>query len=93
MTKYFICCEKCFEEIGKKNTRAARLWMDFCAVRLEKGSPVLLENQDFPELRVLETLGFLTSTDLQDSLSVRINGHMNTEDGDHFFCAREGRHD
>jgi len=92
MSKYFICCEKCFETIGKKNTKAARLWMDFCAMKLQNGEVVEIETQDFPELRVLENLGFLISTEKKNSLAVRIKGHMSTEEGEHFFCVKEGRH-
>ena len=93
MSKYFVCCEKCFETIGKRNTRAARLWMDFCAMRLQNGQPVILKTPDFPELRILEMLGFLVSTDQQNCLAVRVNGHMNTLAGEHFFCVKEGRHE
>lgn len=93
MSKYFICCEKCFETIGKRNTRAAKLWMDFCAAILEYGKVILIQSPDFPELRVLETMGFLVSTEHSNSLAVKVNGHMNSEDGENFFCAKEGRHE
>lgn len=93
MNKYFICCEKCFEKIGKRNTKAAKLWMEFCAMRLQEGGIVVLQSADFPELRVLETMGFLVSTDQHNSLAVQVNGHMNTEEGEHFFCVKEGRHE
>jgi len=93
MNDYFVCCEQCFEVIGKRNTRAARLWMDLCSMILESGEPVFFLSSDFPELRVLETLGFLVSTDLDDSLAIRIHGHMSTLDGEHFFCVKEGRHE
>ncbi len=93
MTKYFICCEKCFETIGRRNTTAARLWMDFCAMRLENNGVVVLDTVDFPELRLLETLGFVVSTDQDHSIAIRVNGCMNTETGEPFFCVKEGRHE
>ena len=67
--------------------------MDFCAMRLQKGEVVILRTPDFPELRVLETMGFLVSTDQHNCLAVRVNGHMSTLDGEHFFCVKEGRHE
>ncbi len=88
-----MCCEKCFETIGKRNTRAAKIWMDVCCMHLNTGKVVFLKNQDFPELRVLEMLGFLISTDQQNGLAIRVNGHMSTEDGEHFFCVKEGHHE
>lgn len=69
------------------------MWMDFCALRLDHGELAFLKPSDFPELRVLEMLGFLVSTDLERCLAVRVNGHMHTESGEHFFCAKKGRHD
>lgn len=93
MSKYFICCEQCFEAIGKRSTRAAKMWMDFCAMRLNKGEVVVIRTPDFPELRTLENLGFLVSTDQLNTLAVCVNGHMTTEDGEHFFCVKEGRHE
>ncbi len=92
MSKYFICCEQCFETIGRRSTNAARLWMDFCAMKLSEGSVVELDMSDFPELRVLETLGFLVSTDRLNTIAVRVNGHMSNQDGEHFFCVKEGQH-
>lgn len=93
MSKYFICCEKCFEMIGKRNTRAARCWMDFCAHYLEHGEVIFMKNKDFPELRILELMGFLISTDNKDGTAICVKGHMNTEDGEHFFCVKDGCHE
>ena len=93
MTKYFICCQKCFEKIGKHNTKAAKLWMDFCAIHLEESGLIILKSVDFPELRTLETLGFLVSTDHENYLYIRVKGHMTTTIGEHFFCVKEGRHE
>lgn len=88
-----MCCEKCFEIISQRNTRAARYWMDFCAHYLENGEVIHIKNKDFPELRILEMMGYLISTDQEDITAIRINGHMNTEDGEHFFCIKDGRHE
>ncbi len=92
MSRYFICCEQCFESIGKRNTNAARFWMDLCALKLEKGEIFVLKTCDFPELRALELLGFVVSTDIHSGIALRIKGHCHTEDGQHFFCLKEGNH-
>lgn len=92
MSKYFVCCEKCFETIGKRNTRAARLWMDFCAHYLEYGEVIYMKNREFPELRILETMGFLVSTETEHGTAIKVKGHI-LDDDEHFFCIKEGDHD
>jgi hypothetical protein len=93
MNRYFICCEKCFETICKRNTKAAKLWMDFCAFHLQERGLVILHSSDFPELRILEKMGFLISTDQKNSLAIRVHGQMRTTEGDNFFCVKGGRHE
>ena len=94
--RYFICCEQCFEDIGRRNTRAAKFWMDFCAYQLEVGSVFALtselEKYYFSEINTLEKLGFLVSTDGDDEILIRARGYMNTEEGEPFFCVRNGLH-
>jgi hypothetical protein len=92
-SNYFICCEQCFEAIGRRNTNAARLWMDLCAMRLATSEVFTLKTSDFPELRILETLGFVVSTEKPQSLAIRLKGHMNTVGGEDFFCVKAGRHE
>lgn len=91
MSKYFICCEPCFHTIGRKDTKAARLWMDLCAMRCES-EIVFLRGQDFPALQTLESLGFLITTDHSKGIAVKMIGCMETEDGEPFFCSKGGYH-
>lgn len=91
MTKYFICCQQCFELIGKKSTKAAKAWMDICALRLEVGEIFEVE-KDLPEIRTLEQLGFLVSTDKPSTAVIKVHGHIIAENGEHFFCVKEGKH-
>lgn len=93
MSDYFICCEKCFEIIGKKNTNAARIWMDLCSMRMNLGEVYILKTPDFPELRILENLGFVVSTEKPNGIAIRMTGHIHTYDNQHFFCLKEGQHD
>lgn len=93
MKKYFICCQKCFETIGKKNTRAAKLWMDFCAYGMRIGETFEIGNANSKEIGILENLGFIITTERPISLMVKIKGHLMSEDGEHFFCVKEGNHE
>lgn len=91
MSKYFICCEDCYAAICKKSIKAAKLWMQLCAVKMTK-DVFVLENNDFPELRILENMGFLVSTDQYKSLSIKTRDFKLTEDDQPFFCVQDGRH-
>ncbi len=93
MSKYFTCCTECFDSIGRRSTRASRLWMDLCADTMTHGAILNMRTLDFPELRTLEKLGYLVSTDKEHTLGVRLNGYMKSEDHQHFFCIKEGRHE
>lgn len=92
MNKYFICCERCFEIIGRKNTGAAKLWMNLCALCMQRGNLLEIYTRDLPELRQLETLGFLVTTDKSDNLAIKLKGHCMTEQGEDFFCIKDGNH-
>ncbi len=92
MTKYFICCQKCFETIGKKSTRAAKVWMDICAQGMQIGA-TFEAAKDTPEIRTLERLGFVLTTDKPETIAVKVKGHILAENGDHFFCLKEGKHE
>lgn len=92
MSKYVICCETCFEKIGKRNTAAARLWMDFCVAHKQKAGMIKVVSGDVPEVRVLELLGFITSTDKPGHLIVDVKGHLLTDDGNDFYCLEGGDH-
>lgn len=93
MAKYFICCEQCLENIARNSTNAARIWMDLCAINVKKGNPFPLLTIDFPELRALEQMGFIVTTDQNGKLMIRLNGRCLTDDGYDFFCLRHGDHD
>ena len=88
---YFICCERCFESIALISPRAAKLWMDFCAYHLELGI-VALDEKKLPEVELLESLGFLLTTDTDDLTLIRVEGEMKTEEGEPFFCKNNGLH-
>ena len=91
--KYFMCCEKCFQILGRKSTDAAKIWMDICAVSLNVQRDVVsIEGYD-KEVRVLEKNGFVISTELDYGMYVKVKGHYETTTGEHYFCSRDGRHE
>ena len=75
----------------KRSTTAARLWMDLCALDCEYGL-INLKCNDNPALRMLETSGFLITTDKPSHVAIRLKGRMETQEGEPFFCSKEGLH-
>ena len=83
------CCEKCVAHIARIHTNAARLWLDLCALRLSRGEYVKIRTTDFHEMRLLENLGFVVTTEHPPHhLIVQIK-HLHNEDGEQFFCLKE----
>lgn len=93
MSKYFVCCEQCFESIGKRNTAAAKFWMDICTLQMNRDATRIDANSPkLPELRHLELLGFVVSTDWNDCILVKAKGYFINSNG-HYFCIKGGRHE
>lgn len=67
--------------------------MDLCALSVLYGLTLKFPCQDFPELRILEQLGFVVSTENNSNIAIRINGHCHTIEGHDYFCLRRGKHD
>jgi len=66
--------------------------MDFCSDYLESAGAILVNEKEMTKLKILEEMGYVISTEFEDSIAVKLKGHMSTEDGDHFFCIKEGDH-
>ncbi len=88
-----VCCEICFERLAKKSTSAARIWLDLCRLRMEKGEVFELIAQDFSELHTLELLGYVVTTDYPNRIGVFVNGYCITHTDDEIFCLEGGEHD
>ncbi len=86
MNEYYICCDECFDTVARRNTTAAMLWMDLCKISSRQGEVLYLEVQDFSELRTLEKLGFIVSTEMNNFLAVKVKGKHLAEDGEDLFC-------
>lgn len=84
MSSDALCCDDCFHLIAKRNSTAASLWLDLC--QLEKTYNIFgLRMDDFPNLRLLETMGLLVSTDTDELIIIKVNGKKIDEDGP-YYC-------
>lgn len=63
---------------------SAELWKDLCEIQL---SHVVfgLEMEDFEEMRILENLGFVVTTDSPEIIIVKVLGEKKDLAGD-YFC-------
>lgn len=86
MTDYKICCSKCVEEIGRASSTATKLWMELCHI-YKPEAPNITLSHDVPELRILENLGYIVSTERGKNIGVRLLGAHCTE-SNKFFCSR-----
>lgn len=93
MTNYYSCCEDCFDTIAQRNTTAAKLWMDLCAMRLCTSEVFALKTEDFPELRILEVLGYVVSSETDQYIKIKMQGYYKNSDDVDLFCVKEGYHD
>jgi hypothetical protein len=84
MSKPGLCCDSCFEMIAQESTRAARLWLDLCELQLHSRIFGLLINDEI-SIRILETMGFILTTETPHMIVVKVNGFSTQEDGS-FFC-------
>jgi len=92
MTREYVCCDECFEKIGKRSTKAARLWMTLCGKYCGMQGAFYVM-QDFAELRLLETMGFITSTEDGSHIRVKVHGLTSWEAGTPCFCISKVPHD
>ena len=92
MSNYIACCDKCFDTLARKDAAAAKLWMELCILKMVEGDIVAIRGKDTPELRTIESNGYITSTDTLNHLLIRVNGHMIDELGQDFFCITGNRH-
>jgi hypothetical protein len=86
MSEAFLCCNHCFEEIAKRDTRAARMWLDLCSVyHAVQGVFAIKDIEDRP-LRFLERGGFVTSTEDGSHIAIRVNGYFLDAENNEIFC-------
>ncbi len=81
-----VCCDDCFERIGKVSAKAARLWLDFCDFYSSIKGPFVVSKKPYflKSLKELELLGFLVTHETNDCLIVRMAGYNTTPCN--YFC-------
>ena len=84
MSKPGICCDGCFTLLAKRSTNASKLWLDLCEVQITCNI-FGLRTDDNPHFHLLETLGFITTTETSDLIIFRVNG-MEQDGLGAFFC-------
>lgn len=80
-----MCCSKCFERICSKSVSAGKLWLNLCEIQAAFCKRPLTSDEESKELKILESLGFITTTDTIPHIIVKINGQQEDEEGI-FFC-------
>lgn len=96
------CCNRCFSEIARKDTKAAKIWIDLCAHYVNAGfklgcNETLIEDK-ISAFQNLETWGFLRSMDAPGLVHLRLIGHLmghNPRNNGilHTFCINRSKHE
>lgn len=97
MNNYCVCCANCLADIAKRDTAAARLWMDLCVLGLQRGSLLAIrdDEQEHPFVRaalLLEQMGFILTTDQAEDIIVRLNGLTLTKQDEPVYCLKQCSH-
>lgn len=96
-----ICCDQCFQIIASKDVQAAQLWLSLCAYFVKFEGIFKLRETHVPQaikhFKHLESLGFITTADGLESVSVRVNGYdiVHTDEEEvclNAFCLDANRH-
>lgn len=85
MSKPGICCDDCFALLARKSTKVARLWTDLCDADHLYGIFGLVTPDSHHSLVHLEQMGFIVTTDTEDSIIVKVT-KKNDQDEAFFYC-------
>ena len=82
-----ILCDDCFEHIAKTNMRAAKLWLDMCHLTIHQEKPLILLHDMDDRIILLESSGYIVTSEVNQTLLVRCLGRILDHDGD-YFCPK-----
>lgn len=86
MTK-IIACDKCFAKIEKKSSKAAYVWLSLLEVFYEVNKKlILIKPFYYKDLRTLEMMKYILSTDLKDSVAIKVLGFDRKDETQFIFC-------
>jgi len=92
MSNAFLCCDSCFEKIGMRSSRAAKFWIDLCAIYTKEEGTFAVAGVDDTLLRQLETMGYIVSTELYDHVLIKVCGQQEDTVGI-YYCPRGCQHE
>lgn len=90
MSSHGLCCDECFTLIAKRSTSAAKLWLDFCEIQ-ETCLLFGIVMDDTEDIQLLEQLRFITTTDIQDMIVIKVHGRDTDALGPYFCGGSCGR--
>lgn len=93
MSKSFVTCAACYDLVHAKSAASADLWLDLCGLCIVKGEICSVKGEDLPEIRLLENMKYIVTTESPNRITIQIKGLMKTDDGTDFFCIKGGVHD
>jgi hypothetical protein len=79
-------CLECYETLQRKSDHLARIWVYLCESFIKSGRPLSYQNGETTLLNYLEHEGYVTTTDNDKTILIRVNGMHQEEDDDPFFC-------
>lgn len=86
MSESFLCCDACFERLAKISVKAAKLWIDLCAIyTYEEGVFHVVFDDDEGHFVTLERLGYIITTDIDKGVVVNVSGQRFDHIGE-YYC-------
>lgn len=80
-----MCCSKCFQKICMQSISAGKLWLHLCEIQATTFMNPVSGEKGSKELAILEKMGFITTTDVNDHIVVKVHGMQQDEEGI-YFC-------
>ena len=91
--KWRFCCSDCFTRLARGcNTTTAKLWMDLCAKYLDIDGCFHIQDDDTYEIKELERLGFIVTTEDSEGTLVRVKGFGHDFTEQIVFCLERKTH-
>ncbi len=91
------CCAKCFKSINELDKEASEIWLELCFIKnkLEYTSQIFInlgnEGGLSKRINLLENMRFITTTECNDNIKVRVEGFL-TKDDECVFCIKIHEH-
>lgn len=87
----FTCCDQCFDVLARRSPNLAMIWLELCAEYHREKRGLQFTKGESDVLYVLETNGYIVSTEDNKYLWVIPQGY-HCEDDEEFFCVNYKKH-